>query len=118
MKTGPHGCGPDKTADTEVAMPVLPTDHTNGETQDVSRILKLEVPVIVRLARRQLPLKDVLRLAHGSILELDRGSEEPMHLMINDRVIGEGEAVKVGEHFGLRVTGIGDVRDRLGAMRK
>jgi len=98
-------------------MPVLNTNaDPSAPTPDVTRILKLKVPVIVRIADRKLPLSDILRLAHGSILELNRGSEEPLHLMVNNTVVGEGEAVKVGEHFGMRVTSIGDVRDRLDAM--
>ena len=103
-------------------MPVLANEERSPSAApaagDIARILKVEVPVIVRLAHRKLTLKEVLRLAHGSILELNRSSDEPLHLMVNNRVIGEGEPVKVGEHFGLRVTNIGDVRERLGAMKR
>jgi flagellar motor switch protein FliN/FliY len=101
----------------EGTMPVL-TNATDpaAPSTDLDRILKLKVPVIVRIADRKLPLTDVLRLAHGSILELSRNSDEPLHLMVNNTVIGEGEAVKVGEHFGLRISSIGNVEDRVNAL--
>ncbi|MEM1013626.1 MAG: FliM/FliN family flagellar motor C-terminal domain-containing protein [Planctomycetota bacterium] len=100
-------------------MPVLanqPEEDTSASDADVQRILKLRVPVIVRIAERKLPLSDVLRLAHGSILELQRSSDEPLHLMVNNQIVGEGEPVKVGEHFGLRVTSIGDIHQRVDAL--
>ena len=88
-----------------------------AEAGEVGRILKIEVPVIVRLARRSLPVGEVTKLAHGAILELQKHCERPLHLMVNNKVIGEGEAIKVGENFGLRLTAVGDLRDRLEALR-
>lgn len=83
---------------------------------EVQRILSIQVPLIVRLACKTLPLADVLQLANGAILELGKNSEDPLHLLVNNKIIGEGEAVKVGENFGLRITAIGDLRDRLEAL--
>jgi flagellar motor switch protein FliN len=85
---------------------------------ELSRILHLQVPVIVRLASRRLSLQEVLRLASGAILEFSKRSEEPLELLINNKVIGVGQAVKVGENFGLRLTSIGGVRQKLDAMRR
>src|SRR3954464_15849641 len=77
---------------------------------ELGRILRLEVPVIVKLAERKLSLSEVMRLGTGAIIEFARGSEEPLELLINNKVIGLGEAVKVGENFGLKITQIGDVK--------
>ena len=77
---------------------------------DVSRVLKVEVPVIVRLADRKLLLSEVMRLGVGAIIEFVKSSSEPLELLINNKVIGFGETVKVGENFGLRITQIGDVK--------
>lgn len=79
-------------------------------TTELQRILRLEVPVIVKLAERRLMLSEVMRLGTGAIIEFFRSSEEPLELLINNKVIGVGETVKVGENFGLRITQIGDVR--------
>jgi flagellar motor switch protein FliN/FliY len=83
---------------------------------ELRRILNVRVPVIVRLAGRDLAVGEVMKLSHGSILEMQKHCEEPLHLMVNNQVIGEGEAIKVGENFGLRLTAVGDLRDRVEAM--
>ena len=68
------------------------------------------MPVIVKLAERKLSMAEVLRLGTGAIIEFAKASDEPLELLINNKPIGLGEAVKVGENFGLRLTQIGDVR--------
>jgi flagellar motor switch protein FliN/FliY len=88
---------------------------TNGEVQ---RILRLKVPVIVKLAERRLMLSEVMRLGVGAILEFSKSSDEPLELLINNKPIGIGEAVKVGENFGLRITQVGDMKQIVAAMGK
>jgi flagellar motor switch protein FliN len=83
---------------------------------DLAAVLRLEVPVIVRLGERRMPLSSVLALVPGSILELPKGAEEELDLLVNNKQIGTGVAVKVGENFGLRITYLGDVRERIEAL--
>lgn len=83
---------------------------------ELQAILKLGVPVIVRLGHRTMTLDEVLNLGPGAIIELPKEAEQPLDLMVNNKVIGKGHAVKVGENFGLRVTAIGDQRDRAQAL--
>jgi flagellar motor switch protein FliN len=85
---------------------------SSNESPNLNQIMKLDVPVIVRLGARQIPLGDVLRLVPGAILELAKDAEGELDLMINNRAIGSGAAVKVGENFGIRLTYIGDPRAR------
>lgn len=99
----------------ETAMPV--TSASKTVQPDVDRILKLKVPVIVRLAQKKMPVSEIMRLSLGSVLEFDQSVDEPLKLLVNNSVVGEGEAVKVGEKFGLRVTQIGDVHERIDALR-
>lgn len=92
-------------------MPVLHAEPTRALNQDeLQRILKLEVPVIVKLAERKLLLSEVMRLGVGAIIEFIKSNDEPLQLLINNKPIGVGEAVKVGENFGLRITQIGDIK--------
>lgn len=93
-------------------MPVLsrPKPAAALPQGEVSRILRLEVPVIVRLAQRKLSLAEVLRLGSGAIVEFAKRSDEPLELLVNNKPIALGETVKVGENFGLKITQIGDVR--------
>lgn len=83
---------------------------------DLAAVLRLEVPVIVRLAERRLPLREVLALVPGSILELPKSAEAELDLLVNNKQIGTGTAVKVGENFGLRISYLGDVRERIEAL--
>lgn len=96
-------------------MPVLASESTKPKS-DVERILHLQVPVIVKLAERKLQLSEVMRLGVGAIIEFSKSSEEPLELLINNRPIGLGEAVKVGENFGLKITQIGDIREIVKAL--
>jgi flagellar motor switch protein FliN/FliY len=81
-------------------------------SSNLDQIMKLDVPIIVRLAERQLPLGEVLRLVPGAIIELDKSSDGELDLLVNNRVIGSGTAVKVGENFGIRVTYLGNLKER------
>jgi flagellar motor switch protein FliN/FliY len=102
-------------------VPVLQTQQRPpaekpAEPGDLSRILRLEVPVIVRLAERRLLLSEVMRLGTGAIIEFFKRSDEPLELLVNNKPIGVGETVKVGENFGLRLTQIGDVKQIIAAL--
>jgi flagellar motor switch protein FliN/FliY len=102
-------------------MPVLPCTAKPPpapSNKELQRILRLQVPVIVKLAERKLAMSEVMRLGVGAIIEFYKSSDEPLELMINNKTIGVGETVKVGENFGLRITQIGDVRQLIGALSK
>jgi flagellar motor switch protein FliN/FliY len=83
---------------------------------ELKRIMQLEVPVIVKLAERKLALSEVLRLGVGSIIEFVKSNDEPLQLMINNQTIAIGEAVKVGENFGLRIKQVGTVKQLVAAL--
>lgn len=83
---------------------------------DLASILKLEVPVIVQIGRRAMNVADVMRLSHGSIVELSKRSDEELEILVNNRVIGHGEVVKVGENFGIRVRRSGQIEERIDAL--
>jgi flagellar motor switch protein FliN/FliY len=71
----------------------------------------MHVPVIVKLAERKLTLAEVMRLGPGAIIEFIKSNDEPLELLINNKAIGLGDAVKVGENFGLKISQIGDVKE-------
>ncbi|HTL27800.1 MAG TPA: FliM/FliN family flagellar motor C-terminal domain-containing protein [Tepidisphaeraceae bacterium] len=101
-------------------MPVLQAPRSEPSTLpaqiELKRILRLQVPVIVKLAERRLTMVEVLRLGNGSIIEFFKSSDQPLELLINNKTIAVGEAVKVGENFGLRITQIGDIKQIIDAM--
>lgn len=89
---------------------------TTGMAADLQTILKLTVPVIVQIGRCRMHMDDVLALGPGAILELDRPAEEKLDLLINNKPIGVGQAVKVGENFGIRIAKIGTAQERVEAL--
>jgi flagellar motor switch protein FliN/FliY len=82
----------------------------------VQRILKLEVPVIVQLAERQMSMQEVLELNVGSVIQFDKSFDSELELVVTNRRIGNGNAVKVGENFGLRVSVIGSLEETIRAL--
>lgn len=100
------------------ANPSAPTPRPAASTgaPDLQRILKLRVPVIVKLAERKISLSEVLRLSNGSIIEFYKSSDDALELLINNKAIGLGAAVKVGENFGIRLSQVGDVKAIVQAM--
>jgi flagellar motor switch protein FliN/FliY len=84
--------------------------------QELSRILRLEVPIVVQIGRRSMSLETVTALAPGAIVELPKSSEEELELLVNNKAIGSGIAVKVGENFGIKISYIGDLKSRIAAL--
>lgn len=82
----------------------------------LASILKLEVPVIVQIADRRMPVEEVINLAPGAIIELPKAADEPLEILINNKCVGLGMAVKVGENFGVRVSYVGNLSERVGAL--
>ncbi|MBN2445603.1 MAG: FliM/FliN family flagellar motor switch protein [Phycisphaerae bacterium] len=83
---------------------------------EVRRILRVRVPVIVQLAARLMKVSKIRQLSAGATLEFNKSVDDPLSLYIRNRLIGEGQAVKSGEHFGLRVTDIGSCRKRIESL--
>jgi len=69
-------------------------------------LLHIEVPVIVTLAAKKQPVRQILELGPGSIIHFDKSCEEMLDLSVGERRIAQGEAVKVGDKFGLRITSL------------
>ncbi len=85
-------------------------------SRNAQRILALEVPIIVRLGEKPMPMGEVTALVPGTIIELPKGADEPLDLLVNNKVVGAGLAVKVSENFGIRMTRIGDKASRIRAL--
>lgn len=82
----------------------------------VQAILKLEVPILVQIGDRRMHVRDVTALTPGSILELSKPIDDDLEILVNNKSIGAGRAVKVGENFGVEVTYIGDLKARIRAL--
>lgn len=81
-------------------------DTLHPSAPNVRRLLRTNVPIIVTLADKRLPTSRLVDIGPGSIIEFERPCDEPLQLSANNLPIGVGEAVKIGDHFGLKVTAI------------
>lgn len=77
-------------------------------------LMDVRVRLSVQLGKTQLPIRDVLGLGPGSVVELDKPANEPVDVLVNDRLIAHGEVVVVDENFGVRVLDIVSPSARLG----
>ncbi len=82
------------------------TPTANAQTQDLDMILDIPVQMSVELGRTRITIRNLLQLAHGSIVELDALAGEPLNVFVNGTLIAQGEVVVVNDKFGIRLTDI------------
>jgi flagellar motor switch protein FliN len=75
-------------------------------------LLGVKLPIRVLLGRTQLCLREVAQLGSGSVVELDCSPNDPVEVIVNDKVIAHGEVVVVGGNYGVRITRIAGTADK------
>jgi flagellar motor switch protein FliN/FliY len=109
---------------SEVAMPaetVAPASFANfnatgpstATANDLNMILDIPVQLTVELGRTRIPIKHILQLAQGSVVELETMAGEPMDVLVNGYLIAQGEVVVVNDKFGIRLTDIVTPSERM-----
>ena len=83
---------------------------------NVARLMRLRVPLVARLVNRRMAIGTIRSFSTGLILEFDKRIDHPIELLVSHRVIAHGEAVKVGERFGLRITSVEDTASRVRSL--
>jgi flagellar motor switch protein FliN/FliY len=79
-------------------------------------LLDVELPVSISFGRTELPLKEVLKLTTGSIVELNRAVNEPVEILVNHCLVARGEVVVVDGNYGVRVQRIVSRQERLRSL--
>jgi flagellar motor switch protein FliN/FliY len=92
--------------------PALPAGN------DFNMILDIPVQLTVELGRTRIPIKNILQLAQGSVVELDAMAGEPMDVLVNGFLIAQGEVVVVNDKFGIRLTDIVTPSERMRRLSK
>ena len=85
---------------------------------DINMILDIPVQLTVELGRTRIPIKHILQLAQGSVVELETMAGEPMDVLINGYLIAQGEVVVVNDKFGIRLTDIVTPSERMRRLSK
>ncbi len=89
-----------------------------GKVRDLDFILDIPVQMTVELGRTKLPIKNLLQLAQGSVVELDGLAGEPMDVLVNGCLIAQGEVVVVNDKFGIRLTDVISPAERIRKLNR
>lgn len=88
-----------------------------AEYKNIGMILDVRLNVKVRIGQKRMLLKDVIAMDIGSVIELNQLANDPLEILVDDKVIAKGEVVIVDGNFGIQITDIGTKRDRLEQLR-
>ena len=106
---------------TTISAPVFQKfapSEAGGAQHDIDMILDIPVQLTVELGRTKIPIKHILQLAQGSVVELDGLAGEPMDVLVNGCLIAQGEVVVVNEKFGIRLTDIITPSERIRKLNR
>ena len=87
-------------------LPDLGPGAAAGEARDLRLLADVQVELAVEIGRVKLPLRDLLSLAPGAVLELDRAADAPVDVLVNGCLVARGEVVVIDGEFGVRVTAV------------
>lgn len=108
-----------KPADTEQGGPLSGdtlrsfSSGADAPINDINMVLDIPVQLSVELGRTKVPIKYILQLGQGSVVELDALAGEPMDVLVNGYLIAQGEVVVVNDKFGIRLTDVVTPSERL-----
>ena len=77
-------------------------------------VLDVDLPLVVRFGRAIMPLRSLADLGPGSVIDMGRSPDEPVELLVGDRLIARGEVVIVGGNYGVRITELAATRPQIG----
>ena len=95
----------------------MSTNATPAGDRRLDMLLDVPLDVSVELGRCRMTIQELLALAPGSVIELDKVAGEPLDILINDRLVARGEAVVVNDKFGIRITDIVSPQERVARLR-
>lgn len=92
-------------------------DPTSNQSSKLDLLYDIDLDATIRFGTREMALSEVLELGPGTVLELDRHVNEPVDLVVGDRIVARGEVVVVSGNFALRVTEVATPQLRLESIR-
>lgn len=84
-----------------------------GATADIAMILDIPVTLSMEIGQTRISINELLKLSKDSVIELQRMADEPMDVLVNGTLVAHGEAVVVGDRFGIRLTDVISPQERL-----
>jgi flagellar motor switch protein FliN len=95
------------------SFPSVQDAGTSGTPKNIEFILDIPMSVAVYVGSTKMAIRDLLQLAQGSVIELDKLAGEPMEVMVNNKLVARGEVVVVNEKFGIRLTDVVSAAERV-----
>jgi len=95
----------------------IPTEIHDIDMKNINLILDVKLPLKVRIGSKRMLLKDVLAMDIGSVVELDQLANDPLEVLVDDKVVAYGEVVIVDGNFGVQITHIGSKRETLEKLK-
>jgi flagellar motor switch protein FliN len=92
-------------------------DPPPAGSRTMELLLDVDLPISISFGKTQLPMKDVLKLTTGSIVELNRGVNEQVEVLVNQCLIARGEVVVVDGNYGVRIQEIASRQERLRSLK-
>ena len=93
-----------------------PTGSPLKDQNALDRLRNVPVPVIVKLAEKRIELGQLLAIGPGAIITFEKSCEDLLDLHVNNQLYCRGEAVKIGEKFGIKICEVGSAEERLSAV--
>ncbi len=106
-----------EVSSVETTQDTISAHLDDNEMRNISLIMDVKLPVRVRIGQKKMLLKDVLSMDIGSVIELNQLANDPLDILVDDRVIAQGEVVIVDGNFGIQITTIGSKRERLNQLK-
>ncbi|MBW0146754.1 flagellar motor switch protein FliN [Marinobacter arenosus] len=107
-----------QTAPMEEFDHVRQPSQGSGPAPDMDVILDIPVTISMEVGNTQIPIRNLLQLNQGSVIELDRLAGEPLDVLVNGTLIAHGEVVMVNEKFGIRLTDVISPGERIKRLQK
>jgi len=93
------------------------TGELTGAESTIGLLSDIELDATLQFGSREMPLREVLELGPGAVVELDRHVSEAVDLVVGDRIVARGEVVVVNGNFALRITEVATPQLRLESIR-
>lgn len=90
---------------------------SDGKTPELDVILDIPVSISMEVGNTQIPIRNLLQLNQGSVIELDRLAGEPLDVLVNGTLIAHGEVVMVNDKFGIRLTDVISQAERIQKLK-
>ena len=110
---------PTETANQEApaaapaSFPPVTNTAVAEQPKNIDFILDIPMKVSIYVGSTKMAIRDLLQLAQGSVIELDKLAGEPMEVMVNNKLVAKGEVVVVNEKFGIRLTDVVSPAERV-----